>query len=93
MSFLESHLGEFAALLTALFWTITALAFESASKKIGSISVNIIRLVIGFIFLFLSIYIFIRGGLIFPFDASREAWIWLSLSGLVGFVFGDLFLF
>jgi drug/metabolite transporter (DMT)-like permease len=91
MSFPESHLGELAALLTALFWTITALAFESASKKVGSISVNIIRLVIGFVFL--SVYIFIRGGLILPFDASREAWIWLSLSGLVGFVFGDLFLF
>jgi drug/metabolite transporter (DMT)-like permease len=26
-------------------------------------------------------------------DANAENWIWLSLSGLVGFVFGDLFLF
>jgi len=29
----------------------------------------------------------------FPFDAGRQQWIWLSLSGLIGFVIGDLFLF
>jgi drug/metabolite transporter (DMT)-like permease len=91
MSFFENHLGEFAALLTALFWTITSLSFESASHKIGSIPVNILRLIIGL--LFLSVFTFIQRGLIFPVDASYENWIWLSLSGLVGLVFGDLFLF
>jgi drug/metabolite transporter (DMT)-like permease len=91
MSFIENHLGEFAALLTAFFWTITALSFESASNKIGSLAVNIIRLVTGLIFL--SIFNFLRRGLILPMDASYENWLWLTLSGLVGFVFGDLFLF
>jgi drug/metabolite transporter (DMT)-like permease len=91
MNFIDSHLGEFAALLTAVFWTITSLSFESASNKIGSLSVNIIRLVIGFAFL--SVFTLIKRGLILPEDASRENWIWLTLSGLVGFVFGDLFLF
>ncbi len=91
MSFFENHIGEFAALLTAFFWTITSLSFESASKKIGSIAVNILRLVIGFTFL--SIFTLIRRGLVFPVDASYENWLWLTLSGLVGFVFGDLFLF
>jgi drug/metabolite transporter (DMT)-like permease len=42
---------------------------------------------------FLSVFTLIRRGLILPVDASYENWIWLSLSGLVGFVFGDLFLF
>lgn len=51
MDYISSHIGEFAALAVAFFWTITALAFESASKKIGSIQVNIIRLVIAFIFI------------------------------------------
>ncbi|MBN2863336.1 MAG: DMT family transporter [Bacteroidales bacterium] len=88
---IENHLGEFAALLTAIFWTVTALAFESASRKVGSLSVNIIRLVLGFVFL--SIYSLIRRNLIFPSDASPENWFWLTISGLVGFVFGDLFLF
>lgn len=91
MTFFNNHLGEFAALLTAFFWTVTSLSFESASHKIGSVAVNILRLVIGFAFL--SVFTLIRRGLILPVDASYENWIWLSLSGLVGFVFGDLFLF
>src|SRR5664279_5382343 len=91
MDFFNHHLGEFAALLTAFFWTITSLAFESASNKIGSVAVNIIRLLMGFIFL--SIFTLIRRGFVLPVDATAENWIWLSLSGLVGFVFGDLFLF
>jgi drug/metabolite transporter (DMT)-like permease len=89
--FIISHKGEFAALLTAFFWTITALAFESASKKVGSLSVNLIRLVAAFVFL--SIFSWFARGMIFPTDASAHNWIWLSLSGLVGFVLGDLFLF
>jgi drug/metabolite transporter (DMT)-like permease len=91
MGFIESHLGEFAALLTAFFWTITALSFESASHKIGSLAVNILRLIAGLVFL--SVFNFMHRGLILPVDASLENWIWLVLSGLVGFVFGDLFLF
>ena len=90
MNFYYQHTGEFAALLTAFFWTVTSLAFESASHKIGTIAVNILRLLIGLVFL--SIYALIRRGLILPTDASVENWIWLVLSGLIGFVFGDLFL-
>ena len=91
MDFFNHHLGEFSALLTAFFWTITSLAFESASNKIGSVAVNILRLIIAFAFL--SVFTLIRRGFLLPIDASSENWIWLSLSGLIGFVFGDLFLF
>lgn len=91
MNFINSHYGEFAALLTAFFWTVTALAFESAANKIGSLAVNIIRLVIGFAFL--SVYNVISRGVLFPVDATAYNWIWLALSGLIGFVLGDLFLF
>jgi drug/metabolite transporter (DMT)-like permease len=35
----------------------------------------------------------LRRKVLLPTDASVENWFWLSLSGLVGFVFGDLFLF
>jgi drug/metabolite transporter (DMT)-like permease len=91
MNFINSHYGEFAALLTAFFWTVTSLAFESAAKKIGSLAVNIIRLVIGFTFL--SVYNLIARGVLFPVDATSYNWLWLTLSGLVGFVLGDLFLF
>jgi drug/metabolite transporter (DMT)-like permease len=86
-----SHPGEFAALLTAVFWTVTALAFEAASRKIGSMIVNLLRLLAGFTFL--SIFVWIYRGLPLPFDASPHTWFYLILSGLVGFVFGDLCLF
>ncbi|HJZ41324.1 MAG TPA: DMT family transporter [Bacteroidales bacterium] len=88
---LQNHYGEFAALFVALFWTVTALSFESASIKVGSLPVNLIRLVIGFIFL--SLLNLVLRGLVFPTDASVHNWIWLSVSGLIGFVIGDYFLF
>ena len=86
-----THLGEIAALMVAVFWTITALAFESASLKVGSLPVNLIRLVFGMVFL--SLLTWLYRGLPFPADASRFNWVWLSVSGLIGFVIGDLFLF
>ncbi|MFC2150931.1 DMT family transporter [Bacteroidota bacterium] len=87
----QSHIGEYAALLTAVFWTITAIAFESAGKKVGSLSTNLIRLFMAFIFI--GIYSKITRGSFIPFDASAHSWMWLSLSGFVGFVIGDLLLF
>lgn len=87
----QSHLGEYAALLTAVFWTITAIAFESAGKKVGSLSTNLIRLFLAFIFI--GTYSQITRGSFIPLDASLHNWMWLSLSGLVGFVIGDLLLF
>lgn len=88
---LQSHAGELAALMAAVFWTFTALAFESAGKKIGSITVNLVRLFMAFIFL--GILTYFSRGQFFPAGASTHNWIWLSLSGMVGFVLGDLFLF
>ncbi|MFW5786032.1 MAG: DMT family transporter [bacterium] len=85
------NLGELAALGTAMCWTITALSFESAGKRVGSLSVNLIRLWIAFGLL--TIYSLIFRGVALPVDAGSHAWLWLSLSGLVGFVIGDLFLF
>jgi drug/metabolite transporter (DMT)-like permease len=88
---LSDHYGEFAALATALFWTITALSFEFASKRAGSLAVNMIRLTLAF--LLLSVLTFFSRGMFLPLDASMHAWIWLSLSGLIGLVLGDYFLF
>jgi len=87
---LKSHLGEFAALFTVFFWTATALTFESASKKVGSIAVNFIRLF--FALILLSLFTFFFRGLAVPTDASAHNWIWLSVSGFIGLVLGDFFL-
>lgn len=88
---LENHYGELAALATACFWTVTALSFEFASKRVGSLAVNMIRLTVAF--LLLAILTLITRGMALPLDASPHAWIWLSLSGLIGLVLGDYFLF
>jgi drug/metabolite transporter (DMT)-like permease len=83
--------GEIAALLTAVCWTITAMSFESAGRRIGSMVVNLLRLVLALVFL--SVFGWITRGHLLPTDAGAHAWIWLSISGLVGFTIGDLALF
>lgn len=88
---ITSHLGELFALLTAFFWTTTSLSFQQATRKSGSLSVNVLRLIIAF-FIYGAISYFTRGEFL-PFDASAHQWIWMSISGLIGFVFGDYFLF
>ena len=86
-----SYTGEFAGLATAVCWTATALSFQFASRRIGSVSVNLIRMVFAFVFYLLYSRIFLGHWL--PLDAPAKAWIYLSISGLIGFVIGDYFLF
>ncbi len=87
----QSHIGEIASLLTAVCWTLSALFFQKAGAKVGSLSVNIIRIFLGI--LFLGITTFFTRGMFFPMDATPYNWFWLGLSGVVGFFLGDLFLF
>lgn len=89
--FILSNKGELAALLTAVCWTFTSLAFESAGKRVGSLAVNLIRLVLAFFFL--GTFTYFSQGQFFPTGADSHAWLWLSISGLIGFVIGDLLLF
>lgn len=83
--------GELAALGTAVCWTVTVMSFEAAGKRVGSLPVNIIRLFIGL--LLLSIFTSVTRGMPIPLDASSFTWLWMGLSGVVGFVIGDLCLF
>jgi len=86
-----NHFGEIAALATAVCWTVTAMAFESAGRRVGSLAVNLIRLIMGFAFL--TLYCAVVRGTAVPSDASLENWLWLAASGIVGFTIGDLCLF
>jgi drug/metabolite transporter (DMT)-like permease len=83
--------GELAALTTAVSWTFTALFFTAAAQRIGSLPVNWLRLVLA------CGYFVVHGALLrghpLPTDAPAHVWLWLSLSGFVGFTFGDLCLF
>lgn len=88
---LSSRIGELAALGTASCWTVSALSFETAGKRIGSLSTNLIRMALASVFL-TALHAVRLGGLL-PLDAGAHAWGWLAVSGLVGFTFGDLCLF
>ncbi|MBN2416743.1 DMT family transporter [bacterium] len=83
--------GRIVALATAVCWTGTAIAFEKAGKQIGSLTLNLLRLLLALIFI--SVYLWIVRGMPLPLDASAASWRWLLLSGLIGFCLGDLFLF
>ncbi len=85
------HLGEFAALSAAMCWTFSSLFFEVASKQVGSLVVNLLKLCLALVFL--GVYSLIFRGMPLPLDATPHAWLWLSLSGLAGFVMGDVLLF
>jgi drug/metabolite transporter (DMT)-like permease len=86
-----SHCGEWAALGTAVLWTISALAWTSAGRRIGVVAVCVIRLVIA-VFL-LALYGKLTRGLALPVDASSRQWWMLGLSGWLGFFVSDLCLF
>jgi Predicted permeases len=88
---MEISIGALAALGTAIAWTFTSVVFEYAAKRIGSLALNFLRLAVALVF-FAAYGLIIRGRVL-PTDAPASAWLWLSASGLVGFVLGDLCLF
>ncbi len=88
---MEAYLGELAALGTSLSFSFGSTMFTLAGRRIGSIIINRARLV--FAAVFLSIVHWFMLGTLFPFDASSERFLWLGLSGVVGLVLGDIFLF
>lgn len=88
---ITNHIGEISALLTAMLWVLSGTAFEHGGKRVSSQAVNLMRLIMAV--LIMSVYLTIRRGSPIPFDASPQNWLWLSISGLVGFVLGDFFLF
>jgi drug/metabolite transporter (DMT)-like permease len=83
--------GELAAFGTAVCWTASALFFEDASKRVGATAVNFFK--VFFAFFFLAATGLVLRGMPLPLDAPREAWLYLPLSGLIGFVIADYFLF
>ncbi len=83
--------GEVAALGTAVCWTCSSLAFEHATRKLGSLTVNILRVTIAFGLL--TLIASATRGVPLPTDADRSQWAWLLASGAIGMAFGDLCLF
>ena len=85
------YLGEVISLVVACSWTVTALFAEIGSKRLGSLQMNVIRMLLSLLMLGATLWWFT--GSPFPLYADGKAWFWLSLSGFVGYLLGDYCLF
>jgi len=81
-------IGEIAALVTALLWSGTSIVFTEASVRVGSFYVNVARLIIAMFCLALTVLIFQ-----IEINLSASQILNLILSGIIGLVIGDTFLF
>jgi drug/metabolite transporter (DMT)-like permease len=82
-----THLGELAALGTALCWSAGSNLFAAAGQRIGSVRLNRLRIVTATVFLAVTLLV-VRGSP-WPTWATRAQVFWLALSGLIGYVFAD----
>ena len=85
------HAGEWIAVGTLLCWAFGSHCFEAAGHRVGSMSVNLLRLLIAF-GMFCAL-LWLRDGHPLALGFSARAWYWLLLSGLIGFALGDMCLF
>ena len=85
------YIGELISIGVAFSWTATALLSEFGSKRMGNLTLNLMRKVITLVFS--AILFWVMGGTPLPAGASTEAYLWMILSGLVGYVIGDFCLF
>jgi drug/metabolite transporter (DMT)-like permease len=82
------YVGELSALVTAGFWSLSAIVFAAATARAGAIPVNVGRLVLAA--LYLGVLIPVMG---FGVRLSAAQTGLLALSGVIGLAFGDSFLF
>jgi drug/metabolite transporter (DMT)-like permease len=82
------YIGEIAALSAAFFWATSSFVFTAASARIGTIQLNIARLVVAAILLVITILV-----LEIDYSMTNTQLIYLILSGFIGLVIGDSFLF
>ena len=84
-------IGEWAALTSALLWTISSMLWGRI--RLSALSLNLCKNIIGVVLVSMQLLLLIafagRPGL----EAPLRSWCWLSLSGLVGIVIGDTFYF
>ncbi len=85
------YIGELISIGVAFSWTATALLSEFGSKRLGNLTLNLMRMVIALVFS--AIMFWMTSGSPLPAQASTEAYLWMLLSGVVGYVIGDFCLF
>ncbi len=86
-----TYIGELISIGVAFSWTATALLSEFGSKRLGNLTLNVLRMALALVF---SLVLFgVITGNPLPAGASSEACGWMLLSGLIGYVIGDFCLF
>lgn len=83
--------GELISIAVATSWTACAMFAEVASKRMGSLPFNVVRMTLSLLMLAGVMWFFT--GMPYPVGADASTWFWLSLSGFVGYVLGDFCLF
>ncbi len=86
-----TYLGELISIGVAFSWTATALLSEFGSKRLGNLTLNVLRMALALVFS-LVLFLVVTGEPL-PTGVSTEAAGWMLLSGLVGYVIGDFCLF
>ena len=86
-----AYLGELISIGVAFSWTATALLSEFGSKRLGNLTLNVLRMALTLLFSLVLFWVVMGSPL--PPIGSMEACGWMLLSGLVGYVIGDFCLF
>ena len=86
-----AYLGELISIGVAFSWTATALLSEFGSKRLGNLTLNVLRMALALLFSMAMFWVVT--GVPLPSGGTMEAYGWLLLSGLVGYVIGDFCLF
>mgnify|MGYP002620346584 CR=1 FL=1 len=86
-----AYIGELISIGVAFSWTATALLSEFGSKRLGNLTLNVLRMSLALLFSMVLFWV-VMGSPV-PIGISTEAYGWMLLSGLVGYVIGDFCLF
>ncbi len=88
---MDAYIGQIAGLLTSFFWSFSSIFFTLSGRQVGSSIVNRTRL--AFALIMIGAAHWITQGELLPLHAALSRWGWMGLSGFIGFVLGDAFLF
>jgi drug/metabolite transporter (DMT)-like permease len=81
-------IGEISALTAAILWASISIVFTTVAFRIGVVQLNVDRMILAATFLFITIVIFS-----IDYTVNLNQLIFLTISGFIGLVLGDSFLF
>lgn len=88
---MTNYIGEIAGILASFLYAVNAVFLTRASRQVGSVIANRMRVAFAFVYLLILNLILFQQPM--PFHAGWDRWGWLMLSGVIGLALGDAFLF